>query len=53
MQYTEKVAAFGISDFEKMLSKNNVEIVDIFGNYSLAKFDEAVSTRLIIIGRKK
>jgi SAM-dependent methyltransferase len=53
MQYTERVALFNLQDFTKMLAKNNVDVIDVFGNYSLAPFEDDISTRMVIVGRKR
>ncbi|MDA3615665.1 class I SAM-dependent methyltransferase [Polluticaenibacter yanchengensis] len=51
--YSESVSKFGLDDFKLMFSKVGLEIVALFGNYKLEKFDDELSDRLIIIAQKK
>ena len=51
--YQERVKALKLSDFERYLSAANLKIVNLFGNYQLAPFNQSSSERLIIIARKK
>ena len=48
----EKVRALTLYDFDVMLKKANMKIVDLFGDYSLNEFNAIDSDRLIIISRK-
>ncbi|MCX2575429.1 class I SAM-dependent methyltransferase [Pedobacter sandarakinus] len=50
--FEERVQAFSLSDFERMLSKAGLTIKHTFGNYSLEDFDECTSDRLILICKK-
>lgn len=50
--FEERVQAFLLSDFERMLSKSGLTIVEKFGNYHLDGFDELKSDRLILICKK-
>lgn len=50
--YTERVAKFSFSDFEKMLAAQNIVIKNVLGNYELDKYDIATSPRLIIVATK-
>lgn len=47
--FTEKVQALGLSDFENMMKKESIYLLDIFGDYNLQKFDKNTSERLIMI----
>jgi SAM-dependent methyltransferase len=51
--YTEQVAKFDLADFTTMFSHHGLTIQEVFGDYSLAKYDEKKSPRLIMIARKK
>lgn len=51
--YTERVAKFGLTDFEKMLSQQNTKVIEVFGDYNLGDYDKKNSPRLIIVGRKQ
>ncbi len=48
-QYTEKVKALTLEDFEKMMAENDIYLLDVFGDYKLRKFVENDSDRLIMI----
>ncbi len=50
--YEERVSLFTFADFEDMLQVVGLRIEDVFGNYSLAPFEEATSPRMIIVCRK-
>ncbi len=47
--FTERVKAITLSDFENYLKKAEVNLLDIFGNYQLQKFNKETSPRLILI----
>jgi 2-polyprenyl-3-methyl-5-hydroxy-6-metoxy-1,4-benzoquinol methylase len=49
--FEERVAAYSVEDFKKMLSSSGFEITDLFGDYELGEYHES-SDRLIIIARK-
>ncbi len=53
MTAREKVKAFTLNDFEKLLRQQNLSIKNIFGDYALHNFDEQNSDRLIIHAIKK
>ncbi|MTG98614.1 MULTISPECIES: class I SAM-dependent DNA methyltransferase [Myroides] len=48
-QYTEKVKALRLEDFEKMMEENDIYLLDVFGDYKLKKFYKKESDRLIMI----
>ena len=50
--YRERVKRYNRNDLEKFFSQNKLEVVNIFGDYNLAPFNEETSERLILIGRK-
>tara|TARA_B100000902_G_scaffold393653_1_gene448322 strand:+ start:1404 stop:2132 length:729 start_codon:yes stop_codon:yes gene_type:complete len=50
--YIEKVKTYELEDFCQMLSNANCTIIDVFGGYDLAKFNENKSKRLIIIAKR-
>jgi hypothetical protein len=52
MQYTEKVAKFTLSDFEKMFAKQGLKIKEVFGDYQFAEYNTTNSPRLIMIAEK-
>lgn len=52
LYFQEKVKTLMLEDFTKILKEACVEIIDIFGSYSLDEFDEKVSDRLILIAKK-
>lgn len=50
--FEERVQAFLLADFERMLTKSGFVITEKFGSYSLAPFDETNSDRLILVCKK-
>jgi len=48
-EYQERVRAFTLRDFELLFKKANVDLLDVFGDYKLRKFDAKTSERLILI----
>ena len=50
--FKEKVMLLDIKDFENYFNKNNLKIIDIYGNYKLSSFDINKSPRLILISKK-
>lgn len=50
--FEERVQAFLLADFERMLNKSGFLITEKFGSYSLAPFDETNSDRLILVCKK-
>jgi len=47
--FTEKVRALTLADFENMMEKADIFLLDIFGDYKLRKFFKNDSERLIMI----
>ena len=47
--FTEKVRALTLSDFETLMEKAEIHLLDIFGDYKLRKFFKNESERLIMI----
>jgi len=47
--FQERVKAFTLKDFKAMFAKANIELLDIFGDYNLNKFNVNYSERLIMI----
>ena len=47
--FTERVRALTLEDFEKMMDEAGIFLLDIFGNYKLQKFNNEESDRLIMI----
>lgn len=52
LEFCEHVQLFTLADFAGMLNQK-FEIVNVFGDYNLATFDESNSDRLILSCRKK
>ncbi|WP_367865905.1 class I SAM-dependent methyltransferase [Pedobacter sp. WC2423] len=50
--FEERVQAFSLADFERMLEKSGLKIINTFGSYSLEEFDAAKSDRLILVCKK-
>jgi SAM-dependent methyltransferase len=51
-EFTERVKALTLIDFEKYFSKSNLKITSLLGNYSCEPYDSINSDRLIIVGEK-
>jgi len=51
-QFKERVMSLTKGHFTGMLNRRGFEIIDIFGNYHLDKFDPDTSGRLILIAKK-
>lgn len=51
--YTEKVAKFSLGDFTDMLAFQDMQVVEVFGDYQFHKYDVNKTPRLIIIAKKK
>lgn len=51
--YTERVAKFSLADFNKMLSSQQMQVEEVFGDYQLGQYDLKKSPRLILLARKK
>jgi hypothetical protein len=47
--FTEKVKALTLEDFEMMMEKADINLLDIFGDYKLKKYHKQESERLILI----
>ncbi len=47
--YTEKVQALTLQDFQSMMEQAGIYLLDIFGDYKLKKFHKTESERLIMI----
>jgi len=52
-EYTEKIAKFSLGDFTDMLSFQNMQVIEVFGDYNLDPYDVKKTPRLIIVSRKK
>ena len=48
-KFQERVRAFSLNDFEQLFEEAEVDLLDIFGDYKLSKFDANESSRLIMI----
>ncbi len=47
--FKERVKALKLDDFIDMFQKANIQLLDVFGDYKLHKFDKKTSERLILI----
>lgn len=52
-EYTEIIEKFSLGDFTDMLSYQGMQIEEVFGDYSLNKYDVRKTPRLIVAARKK
>lgn len=51
IDYTEKVTKLSLGDFTDMLSFQNMQVQEVFGDYNLNGYDVRRSPRLIVVGR--
>jgi SAM-dependent methyltransferase len=49
---TEKVSKFSLGDITEMLAYQSLQVVDVFGDYQLGKYDVRKSPRMIVVGKK-
>jgi hypothetical protein len=47
--FTEKVQALRLEDFEQMMEKAGIYLLELFGDYKLRKYYKTQSERLIMI----
>ena len=52
-EHTERVAKFSLGDFTDMLSFQNMQVMEVFGDHNLYPYDVRKTPRLIIVARKK
>jgi SAM-dependent methyltransferase len=52
LEFTEKVAKLSLGDFTDMLSFQQVQVVDVFGDYQLSSYHVRNTPRMIVIGKK-
>jgi SAM-dependent methyltransferase len=53
LEYTEKVSKFSLGDFTEMLSFQDLQVEEVFGDYSFGPYDTHKTPRMIIIAVKK
>lgn len=51
-EFTEKVVKLSLGDFTDMLSFQNLQVADIFGDYNLNSYDVNKTPRMIVAGKK-
>ena len=52
LAFTEKVAKFSLGDFTDMLGFHAMQVIDVFGDYRLDRYDVKRSPRLILMAKK-
>jgi SAM-dependent methyltransferase len=52
LEVTEKITKFSPGDFNEMLSYQNMQVEELFGDYELNSYDVRKTPRLIIVARK-
>ena len=52
MEFTERVRAFTLEDFQHFFRQSGLELEASFGDYQLGAFDREASDRLILVARK-
>ena len=50
--YFERVEAFSVEDLSAIFEMGGMEVVDVFGDYTLNPYDKGTSTRMIMVGRR-
>jgi len=48
-KFSERVKAFTLNDFSELFEAADVQLIDVFGDYKLRKFNKNTSERLIMI----
>jgi len=51
--FTEKVAKLSLGDFTDMLSFQNMQVYEVFGNYALESYHVRNTPRMIVFAKKK
>ena len=51
--FEERVRAFSFADLKEMLGRYSLKVEHTFGDYDLSPYDEALSSRLILIAKKE
>lgn len=51
--FIEKVAKFSLDDFDKMLTRGGMQIMQVYGSYALETYDNRQSPRILMIAKKK
>jgi 2-polyprenyl-3-methyl-5-hydroxy-6-metoxy-1,4-benzoquinol methylase len=52
LEFNEKVAKLSLGDFTEMMSYQNIQVKEVFGNYQLKEYDINNTPRMIIIAEK-
>jgi hypothetical protein len=52
-EFTEKVAKLSLGDFTDMLSFQNMQVTEAFGDYELNSYDVKKTPRMIVVARKR
>ena len=53
LEVTEKITKFSLGDFTDMLSYQNMQVTEVFGNYQLQPYDVRKTPRMIVLAKKK
>jgi SAM-dependent methyltransferase len=53
LEFCEKVAKFRLDDFSKMLALQHMQVVDVFGDYTLQPYNVHTTRRMIIVTKRK
>lgn len=52
LEFTEKVAKFSLGDFTDMLAFENMQVAEVFGDYSLKPYHVRNTPRMIVLAKK-
>ncbi|MGH1337287.1 MAG: class I SAM-dependent methyltransferase [Aureispira sp.] len=50
--FQERVRAFDLADFERLLPQANLRLLETFGGYDLSPYDASTSSRLILLAER-
>lgn len=53
IEFTEQVAKFNLGDFTDMLAFQNMQVVEVFGDYGLNSYDVRKTPRMIVVAKKQ
>ena len=52
-EFVEKVAKFSLGDFTDMLSFQNMQVTEVYGDYNLNAYDVRKTPRMVIMAKKR
>jgi len=52
MEFNERVSKFSLGDFTDMFSYQKMQVVEVFGDYALSRYDMRKTPRMIVLAKK-